>query len=179
MEISIGNKKLGRDTAIINFTSATDCPSKKLGLCQHCKICYAMKAERQYPAVLPYRRRQALQWDRESVSYIAGCITARNKVKYLRFSEAGDFKNQADVEKLGELAKLMPDVVVYGYTARRDLSFKALPKNVVINGSGFFVHNQFKVVDKPSGKAKVCPGNCRNCSICKVKHYTTTEVIKH
>ena len=59
---TIGNKKIGNDTLIFNMGSATDCPSKKLGLCRHCDKCYALKAERQYPQVRPFRDRQADYW---------------------------------------------------------------------------------------------------------------------
>ena len=179
MEISIGNKKLGRDTAIINFTSATDCPSKRLGLCRHCDICYAMKAERQYPAVLPYRRRQALQWQRESLGSIKAGIVKHSKVKYIRFSEAGDFKDQNDVNKLAALARIMPDYTFYGYTARQDLSFKNVPDNVVIQGSGFRVHNTFNVIFKPVPSSITCPGNCRDCNLCKVRKNININVLAH
>ena len=180
METTIGNRKLGRDTAIVNFTSAMDCPSKKLGFCAHCKICYAMKAERQYPAVLPFRRRQAMQWQSESVGSIKAGIVKHKKVKFVRFSEAGDFKDQDNVNKLSALARIMPDYTIYGYTARKDLNFKHMPDNVVVQGSGFKVHNTFTVVDKYTpGAYYTCPGDCRKCSLCKVRTGVTIEVEKH
>ena len=113
--MSIGNHKIGRDTMIINITSARDCMARKLGLCQFsdCIInpCYADKAERQYPHVLPYRRRQERTWDRLTADEIAdGLIeiaTRRRNVaiEYLRFSEAGDSRSQADVKKMNTIAR--------------------------------------------------------------------------
>ena len=61
--LSQGNLKIGKDTLIFNLTAAKNCPSEKLGLCEHAKICYAKKAERLYPSVLPFRMRQSKYWD--------------------------------------------------------------------------------------------------------------------
>lgn len=178
MQYSVGNKKLGRDTAIINFTSATDCPSKKLGLCKVCGICYALKSEKRYPACLPYRRRQAEAWQMESVESIKANL-AIHKGQYVRFSEAGDFTTQADIAKLYALAEAMPEKTFYGYTARQDLSFANAPHNVVVNGSSFTVHNQFKAVAEYSPNAIACVGDCRDCNLCKVRTGKTVEVKYH
>lgn len=65
LTLSNGNTKIGPDTMVLNLTSATDCPSRRLGLCQldNPADCYALKAERHYyTTVLPYRRRQAAYW---------------------------------------------------------------------------------------------------------------------
>lgn len=45
---SYGNRKLPKETLIVNITSAQNCPSDKLGFCKHSKICYAKKCERIY-----------------------------------------------------------------------------------------------------------------------------------
>jgi len=179
MEYSRGNKKIGRDTAIINFTSALECPSRRRGLCRVCQICYARKAERQYPAVLPYRRRQARQWQAQGIERIARELPALGRIKYVRFSEAGDFSGQRDVEKLGALARIRPDLVFYGYTARRDLDFRDLPANVVVNGSAFPVHNTFTAVPAYTPGAIKCQGNCRRCNLCKARRGIKIEVLNH
>jgi len=174
MDISNGNKKIGNDTLIINFTPATTCPSKQLGLCKVCSICYAMKAERMYKQVLPYRQRQEVYWDNTPVVTIAKDLQQEialrhGRIKYIRFSEAGDFKDQTSLDKLKMLAELIKDlgVTVYGYTARKDLDFSNLPENLVINGSSFMVSNSFTAVKQPGPTDIVCPGNCRECSMCK------------
>ncbi len=184
MKISKGNSKIGSDTLILNITSATDCKSAALGLCEvGLKKCYAMKSERQYPNVLPYRRAQELQFDSMSAKAIVEEIhklvkRARKPIKYLRVSEAGDFRSQEDVNKLNAIAKLL-NLKVYTYTARRDLKFNGLSNNLVINGSGFPIHNNFKAVDKHSSKALKCVGDCRKCKLCTVRHSKTVEVLKH
>ena len=45
---SYGNKKLPKETLIVNITSAQNCPSDKLVFCKLSKICYAKKCERIY-----------------------------------------------------------------------------------------------------------------------------------
>jgi len=185
MELSRGNLKLGNDTLILNMNSATNCPAKFLGLCKLPHKCYALKAEKQYKAVLPYRERQHVAWDKESAADIVAGILLdqkryKNTIKYLRFSEAGDFMNQADVDKMSEIAQLLEPhgVRVYGYTARRDLCFIEVHRNMVVNGSGFMVHNSFTAESRPAGKL-VCPGNCRTCQMCKYNRGISIEVKEH
>ena len=186
--ITRGNKKIGKDTLILNMTSATDCPSRKRGLCQlkNTKQCYALQPERMYPQCLPFRRAQEEQWDRMSAEEIAEVIAgivkrARKPIKYLRFSEAGDFRTQADVNKMSRLADLLrpAGLRVYGYTARSDLSYGKVSRNMVLTGSGFIVHNQFRAVEELSGAHPVCPGNCRSCNRCKVRGGKIIEVLIH
>lgn len=178
MEFSIGNTKLGKDTVILNMTSATDCPSKKLGLCKLTHKCYAMKAERQYPSCLPFRRRQETQWTNESVETIIDSIKKKNKnknIKYVRISEAGDFRTQEDVQKLFKLSEALEkeNIKVYAYTARQDLNFEDSPANLTINGTFFKIHNQFipvPLLPDPQtlqSHEVICEGECPNCNYCK------------
>jgi hypothetical protein len=167
---------------IVNMNPATVCPSKALGLCKLCNVCYAMKAEIQYPACLPYRQRQEKYWDNctadQFVSEFMGYANRKRKpVTTLRMSEAGDFKGQADVNKLGEVANGLKDngITTYCYTAREDLDLSKRGK-LVINGSGFMVDNCFTGVKgaKEAAAAKraegframVCGGDCSKCNAC-------------
>ena len=190
VKVSNGNHKIGKNTLIINMTSATDCPSKKLGLCQlgsDCAKCYALKAERQYPAVLPYRRAQERIWDLLSAWQIADQIVQiaqrkrKHHIKHLRFSEAGDFRSQADVDKMSDVAEnLKPfGIRVYGYTARRDLDFSKVSDNLTVNGSAFMVHNKFTAVKGIDSAKPVCAGNCRSCNLCKVPRGIEIQVEYH
>lgn len=189
--VASGNRKLPRSTAIFNMTSATDCVSRKLGLCNAMKCgirCYALKAEVQYPCVLPYRSRQATYWDTHCSAQFAGDLLAINERKrkpftHLRLNEAGDFRSQADVDKTENIAKMLKmfGIVVYCYTSRSDLDFSGCDQ-LVINGSGFKtkgITNKFSIIDnKASATGKVCPGNCRICKRCSVRG-SVTQVVKH
>jgi hypothetical protein len=182
-----GNFKIGDDTLIMNITSATDCPSKALGLCKHSDKCYAHKAEVFHPTVRPFRRNQTILFDNCTAENFAKdtlAILARSRkpIKYLRFSEAGDFRSQADVDKLSQIASLLAGKIkVYGYTARRDLDYSNLSDNITINGSGFMLHNLFEAQANPipTGKQKLCKGNCRLCKLCVKRSYNHVLIKYH
>lgn len=175
---SKGNHKLPKSTAIINITSAHDCPAKKKGMCPVPKgKCYALKAERSFrPQCLPYRRRQTVVWDALPAWAIAAALIRHSenarthKITKVRFSEAGDFRNQKDVNKMSEVAKILKyaGIIVYGYTARKDLDYTNVSDNMVITGSGFMVHNSFTAVPKETlNKYKhVCKMDCSICNLC-------------
>lgn len=163
-------------------SSATDCSSQQRGLCPvPLGACYALRAERRFPRVLPYRRRQTDIWDQLSAAEIAEDVKVlarrRRKIptKYLRMQESGDFRHHGDLAKMSELADLLKGVVtVYTYTARRDLFPARTSSNLIINGSGFMVDNNFKVVNKD--QLQVGPkcrgikgGGCFGCRLCKTK----------
>lgn len=185
--LSFGNSKLPANTAIFNMQAAQDCTSRKLGLCKVSNICYADKAERMYPQVLPYRRRQEAYWKECSAEQFAKEFQAvvsrkRNPVKYLRVSESGDFRSQKDLDKLSRIADLLKGVVkVYAYTARKDLDFSNVSGNLVINGSSFMVHNNFEAVpgDVYESKDIKCPGDCKICSRCTVARGANIYVKNH
>lgn len=183
--VQFGNNKLPKSTMIFNMGSSTNCPSKQRGLCQNCDICYAYKAERQYPQVLPYRTRQENFWLDSTAEEICDYFNdilrrKRNKVTALRFNEAGDFHSQECINKLDEVAEYLMyewGVVTYGYTARKDLNFTNVSFKVM--GSNFDLYGrQFKTVEHYSGDNPSCPGDCTKCNLCQ--HYQgTIEVEVH
>jgi hypothetical protein len=189
--VTFGNKKLPKTTMIINITSATDCPSRKLGLCQldHCGIgsnkCYALKFEKFRPCTLEHRRKQQAWWDQPAgdmlVSFKLLRSKMRRKITAVRVGESGDFRDLSDVLKLVVLAAGNRDLTWYLYTARKDLftdtRLRALPDNVVVNGSGWMADNGFYAVPKGEarpllhkgdGTSKVgwCVGDCKKCRMC-------------
>lgn len=189
MIFSKGNAKIGKDTIITNMSPAMKCPSDKLGLCKMSKKCYAKKAEIQYHHVVPqHREKQMICWKTESEEKIFNDIRSKvknartNKIDYVRFNESGDFEDQEMLEKLKGICKLLSvddvtkNIVVYGYTNRRDLDFKNLPKNLVINGTNFMVSNEFipvplkeitRYTNYCPGGAHKYTGGCRGCKKCK------------
>lgn len=212
LTLSNGNTKLGPDTLVINLTSATDCPSRKLGLCQldnPLKDCYALRPEYFRPKCLPYRRRQANYWDRTVNMTIyhdtktiilqanrSKYVKAAGGIKYLRFSESGDFRNQRDVQRLNTIARFLDfkfDIITYGYSARSDLDFTQAD-SLLVKGSGHDNGNNGTVICRPLTKAQranktiiidgvkhfICPGKCYGCSFCKSKTASIPMVIpKH
>jgi len=174
--------------------SARKCPSKAMGLCQaKCKgkiVCYALKAEWLYPAVLPYRERQEKYWKSHSAaefirSFLDINACKKNPYKAIRLNESGDFWDQDCVNKAEEIAKGLKahGIITYVYTARQDLDYSQV-KNLVINGSGFLkegIKNVFlyieNKVDRPKGYG-ICAGDCRICKRCLTRGKLTC-VIKH
>ena len=188
LKLANGNFKIGKDTFILNITSATDCESMRLGLCDIGAKCYALKAEKQYKvSCLGARRDNTKIFDAMSAREIAADIVGRaarkkkHKIKYMRFSESGDFRTQADVKKISTIAdKLAPHgITIYGYTARRDLDYSRVSSNMVINGSGFMLSNQFTAAKDTSGAAIVCPMDCKTCDICKLPRGAKITVPMH
>lgn len=176
--LSYGNRKLPRTTAIFNITPAMQCPSDKLGLCQLSHICYAKQAEKQYPNCLPYRTRQTIVWDSTTPENFVQSIA--KKTKYLRISEAGDFRSQSDVDKLSTIAELLKGrIKVYCYTARQDLSFDNVSTNLTVNGSGFMVHNNFIAVKVLNDSDTNCIGNCKKCNLCTTRKGLNIHVKIH
>ena len=83
--LSFGNSKVGNDTAIFNMNAAFDCPSEKMGFCEHAKKCYAKKAERIYPQSLPCRRKQEIYWDSiDSDAFVSEFLDAIKSKKRLK-----------------------------------------------------------------------------------------------
>lgn len=201
LKYSIGNKKIGRDTIIFNMGSASNCPSDELGYCDFGnkgnKKCYALKSERLWPQVLPYRNAQEEYWkntEREQIAEdVLTALGQHRKIKFVRFNESGDFWGIECIEKLGYIAtkvnESFPKVKIYGYSNRKDLRnfFHLLPKNVIVNGSGFMIHNEYKVdlnvnkKDKPTlaRKQMVCLDDCSVCNLCKVRHGKTITQTLH
>lgn len=184
LEYSAGNLKVPRSTMIINMGPAANCPAGKKDLCKFYKNkkCYAMKAERAYKESRAFRKRQAEYWQSTPADQIAAEINAiqerkRKPFKNIRFNEAGDFYNQKCVKKLSRIADLV-NIPIYTYTSRRDLKFDNLSNNLVITGSGFMVHNNFKVVPNPKGRY-ICARNCRICNLCKKRRGIIIEAAYH
>jgi len=176
--IKFGNRKVPVTTGIFNVCSATDCPSRKLGLCQVInagKRCYALRDEKYFPGPLGYRRRQERLWDSLTADQFADQFISlagrrRTLTKALRLNEAGDFRNQDDLRKAEAIARRLAEVEVatYCYTARRDLDFSDV-HTMTVNGSGFKVHGEFKMIltpeERPTGYT-MCVGDCKVCSRC-------------
>jgi len=188
--VSSGNLKIPRTTAIFNMGSATDCPSRRLGLCRafvngKC-VCYALKSEREYrPRTLPFRRKQKKYWMNTLAEKFATDFITMNMLKTLpynalRLNESGDFWSQECVEKAEKIARILKryGITTYCYTARSDLDFSRC-KRLVVSGSGFCkegIKGEFLMVkdvkvQRPRGYG-VCVQNCRICRRCLVGEKT-------
>lgn len=120
--VSIGNRKIAKNTMIFNISSATNCPCKDYCSFGVNKTCYAFKAERMYKAVLPYRERQHDYFmntpTNEMKQDLITFLEKHPKIEYIRFNEAGDFDTWQDIVKLDMLANVAKryNVIAYTYT---------------------------------------------------------------
>lgn len=176
--VSNGNKKVGKDTIIMNLHTATYCPG--IPYCPLRKYCYAWSNERLRPTVLAFRKRQEQQWLDHNAEYFVEEFKKlkRPGLEYVRFQEAGEFADQYDLDKLSDIAEGLKGVFTcYTYTCRTDLNFSRRSENLIISGSGFMVDNNFvaimgyayELLTEMSPNAVVCPNNCRNCLYCKTR----------
>ena len=130
-----GNLKLDKSILIWSIPAIQTCPN-----CQDCaKHCYARKAEKVYPAVLPCRN---ANWQAaESEDFVQAMVrliktTQKNAKKYtpkaVRIHESGDFYSKAYAEKWAQIARQCPDLVFYGYTKAVENLPENLPNNMNI-----------------------------------------------
>ncbi len=184
---SFGNTKLSKNIAIFNMYPAFNCPSNALGLCKlkDPSMCYARKAERQYQVVLDFRKRQEEFWQScKSKQFVKQLnLEKKNKpIKFLRFNESGDFKNQGDVDRAIKIAALLKKqgIVTYTYTSRHDLNFLNR-KDLVITGTEFMLDNMFHIVyDKSQDLIKpICQKSCGDCTMCMTKKHNIISIRKH
>jgi hypothetical protein len=192
LEVKQGNKKIGVDTLIFNMGPAIGCPSDMLGFCSCSKVCYAKKAERMYPNVSRYRKKQERYWlNTNAYEFIVAFETifikhkrALSKIKYFRFNESGDFHSQECVDKLDIISRYlkMKGIVTYGYTARKDLDFSNV--TFLVKGSDNDAGNNGKttiiksVKDRPKGFC-ICPADCSICPVCKTYNKKNVAFILH
>ena len=102
--------------------------------------------------------------------------------KSFRFSEAGDFRDQEDVEKMAEVCRILSEhgIRCYGYTARKDLDLEPLMAHATVQGSGFMASNEFRLISDPAKwKGPVCPGDCRKCRMCQSARGRVIGVLAH
>ena len=180
--LTFGNLAYPKTTAIFNMCSATKCPSKEKGLCRIPDKCYAMKAEKNYPNVVPHRDRQEKYWvectaEQFAEEFLEAIKKKRTKINMLRFNSSGDFKTQQDLDKFAAISNILSEhgILVFCNTARRDLDFSDHGK-ALIKGSSFMVdmnfrasydpQKEFESLSKENKKVRVCEGNCIDCDFC-------------
>ena len=156
---------------------------------RECKKCYAIKFQKMYPSVLPYRQRRyeaSTQPDFAS-RIIAEIIACKKPVTAIRIHESSEFYSNEYIAKWTTIAKSFPQYIFYAYTKRLSdfdfTSFKALPNVVLINSLHFNRINYGKPGTEPPG-AFVCPASksikCGvQCSFCMTKQAQHNGVYFH
>ena len=132
MILSKGNKKLPTTTAIFNLPSQITCPNAT----EECKKwCYAKKAERMYPNVLPFRMKNLeLTKDTEArlINDVNEELKKSQKVTHVRIHESGDYYNQQYLNKWFVIAVCNPNLTFYSYTKMWNLDYSRKPSNMIV-----------------------------------------------
>lgn len=180
---SKGNKKLSKDTIIINLSPASLCISKNLGLCDVCGICYALSSERRYINTLIYRLTQLIRFEELTAEEIASQFYNMRVIRWLRINEAGDVFNMDDILKLKKIARLLFDkkgVYTYIYTHREDIW-----DEIKSHQTSYFKVNRSMIDFNPSPKVNpshnslYCDGECNYCVYCKIELNTPITALYH
>jgi len=183
--LSYGNRKLPTTMGIFNLPAVKTCP----GSTPECrKWCYARKAERMYPQVLPFREKNfKISLLDAFENNIITELSKKRKVNTVRVHESGDFYNQAYLDKWIEIAKKTPNIMFYAYTKVHWLDFSKRPDNfiVLLSDDNKEFKNKWHLFDGVASVSEkhvdsvkdghVCPGSCKTCSYC----YSNKKVFKH
>ena len=176
--MSSGNAKLPKETLIWNLPAVKTCPNSTPECRKHC---YALKAQKMYPNVLPFREKN-LELSKSN-EFMATIMNELSKVKHwyqVRIHESGDFYNQQYFNMWNVIAGLNPTKTFYAYTKNINLSLSKKFKNLILIYSDDEQNVTIKELKQKgfSGTARVtnnelhskfetlCPGSCKDCDAC-------------
>ena len=168
-------------------------PASKEVCGRECPGCYAMKFQRLYSSVLPYRERMyqaSLQNDFES-RIINEVTTCKKPLVAVRIHESGEFYSQNYIDKWTNIAKTIPQVTFYAFTKRmKDFDFTSLMNlpNVVIIDSLMHGKLNYDKLSNLDPTIFICPATqdktvscgiqCNYCMTKKAQQYGV-NFIKH
>jgi len=171
-----GNHKLPKTIAIFNLPCRITCP-RSTPYCR--KICYARKAERLYPNVIPYRFEMYRLSRRSDFVDIINDELRSTPIETVRIHESGDFYSQEYVNKWIQIAYDNPAVIFYAYTKSYHLDFSQRSLNFIIrlsldktssqqakNSTHKFDGVAWTVDRGETGPGFKCPMDCRICDYC-------------
>ena len=190
LHVSYGNAKLPKTTCIVNLGTWLNCSGRKEGFCEICKECYDKSPEVRFKERTKDRLEQEAFW-RTLDAKTFGLILAReisnhnnktkNKVNLIRWAEVGEIRNQEDLIKIRDVSNIIGGLLgikSYIYTHNKNLDFDIDRPNLTINGSGFMVDNEYRVVkDREEefnnlsdlSNKRDCVCDCTICSYCSRK----------
>ena len=137
MLFSRGNKKLPKETLIWNLPSGKTCPSST-PLCT--KWCYAKKAERLYPNVLPSRIKK-FKFSK-SVNFVKNVIKELTSYKFnweqVRIHESGDFYSQKYLNDWFKIINKFNNKIFYCYTKSYQLDWSNYQNSFILTDDAGF-----------------------------------------
>lgn len=126
--VSNGNRKMSIPT--FNLPAEDTCPGST-STCR--KLCYAKKAERSWPKVLPCRRRNyQISLTDDFQTKMAIVLFNKKNLTHVRIHESGDLYSQEYLEKWFEVCRLFPHVQFLLFTQSYHLEFNNQPDNLLV-----------------------------------------------
>ena len=168
--LKAGNSKL-HNSCLISTLPTSIC----FGKGKQCKGCYALKAEKLYPSVLPCRMRHLKET--QSITFVTDLVQEiiKSKKTKVRIHESGDMYSQKYLDRWAAIAMALPNVRFYLFTKKEQLdwsAYDALPNTNRIHSvapdGGLNYGNMERVQELKAMGYHVCP-----CGIEK-EHYSYT-----
>lgn len=171
--ISFGNRVLPKHIAIFNIPTEVTCP-----YCDLCKsTCYAKKAERLYPQVLPSRYKNLRLTESPQFADDMAKLIDHMGIIMMRPHEAGDYYNQEYADKWDYIIRKNPHVRFFAYSKseyrpRERSNYHTvnslLPDGTINYGSEDYIKEKAKkfhaVICPYQNKGqKVCGSKCDIC----------------
>lgn len=160
---------------------------------RECKGCYAIKFQRLYPTVLPYRQRRyeaSMQPDFVS-RIIAEIVACKKPITAIRVHESSDFYAQHYIDSWHTIATALPHFTFYAFTKRlADFDFSALsalPNFILINslqhgGLNYApraeLRNDIFICPATTGHTAICGVTCKYCQTKQAQH-NGVQFVKH
>lgn len=188
--IKLGNSKIGDDTMILNLNHGLNCYSSKMGYCENCNTCYAKEYQSTYKNSCLFGLASEINFNNLGITEIIKGIEnkfkkefKKNKIKFLRFNESGDFTSFESFKKANQIAKHFFQnygIISYSYTHNKEL-LKHIDyidnSYIVVNWSIKTPKNSKRCITAyeynkkylDNSKYVICNGECKNCSYCKDK----------
>ena len=189
-----GNAKLPKTTMIINLGTWFNCPGRKEKFCDICQKCYDKSPEVRFKERIRDRLEQEILFRSCSKELLTTIILTnidywnnhhKTKIKNIRWSEVGDLRNKEDLDKVIYISNEIyrrRNIKSYIYTHNQSLDFWSTERpGLVINGSGFMVDNEYRVLPKDQienefnnlddlSNKRECICDCTKCGYCLEKN---------
>lgn len=184
LTVGHGNLKLDKSIGIFNLPAG-----KEYTCSQTCPKCFAIKAQKLYPTVLPCRLRN---WERsKDDNFVSDMVELIRKAKFktFRIHESGDFYDQEYVDKWQRIINALPRVRFYCYTKENiELTGKNINivRSILPGGEFNYGGNIFLAKMQSKYRFPVCPatlngrGNkvrCgKHCKLCLSEKYMLFKI---
>lgn len=188
IHVTFGNAKLPETTAIVSCGTWFNCPGRTEGFCNLATKCYDKCREVMSHKITKFRLEEEIAFRALTAKEIADSIIIQIKlhnakpstknIKQIRWNEVGELRNQNDLNKMVEISNILYkelSIKSYTYTHNKYLNFDIERPYLTINGSGFMVDNEYRVlpkdeVSKVKEKHFDCDCDCTKCNVCAGKY---------